>query len=106
MAEKKKMTVESASPASDKKKALETCLAQLDKKLQGTMSQLMAAALRRGESTAQAIQAIRAQNQDIQKERAVLLGAIGLPEDALDDKPACPLCGDTVWSGAQFLYFI
>ena len=30
-------------------------LAQLDKKLQGTMSQLMAAALRRGESTAQAI---------------------------------------------------
>ena len=41
-------------------------LAQLDKKLQGTMSQLMAAALRRGESTAQAIQAIRAQNQDIQ----------------------------------------
>ena len=34
-------------------------LAQLDKKLQGTMSQLMAAALRRGESTAQAIQAIR-----------------------------------------------
>ena len=44
-------------------------LAQLDKKLQGTMSQLMAAALRRGESTAQAIRAIRAQNQEIQKER-------------------------------------
>ena len=76
-------------------------LAQLDKKLQGTMSQLMAAALRRGESTAQAIQAIRAQNQDIQKERAVLLGAIGLPEDALDDKPACPLCGDTGWRGTE-----
>ena len=63
-------------------------LAQLDKKLQGTMSQLMAAALRRGESTAQAIRAIRAQNQEIQRERAVLLGAIGLPEDALDDRPA------------------
>ena len=76
-------------------------LAQLDKKLQGTMSQLMAAALRRGESTAQAIRAIRAQNQEIQRERAVLLGAIGLPEDALDDKPACPLCGDTGWRGAQ-----
>ena len=67
---------------------------------QATMER-MAAALRRGESTAQAIQAIRAQNQDIQKERAVLLGAIGLPEDALDDKPACPLCGDTGWRGAQ-----
>ena len=76
-------------------------LAQLDKKLQGTMSQLMAAALRRGESTAQAIRAIRAQNQEIQRERAVLLGALGLPEDALDDKPACPKCGDTGWRGAQ-----
>ena len=32
---------------------------------------------------------------------SVLLGAIGLPEDALDDRPACPLCGDTGWRGAQ-----
>ncbi len=31
MAEKKKSVIESAAPASDKKKALETCLAQLDK---------------------------------------------------------------------------
>ena len=31
MAEKKKSTVEAAAPAADKKKALETCLAQIDK---------------------------------------------------------------------------
>ena len=31
----------------------------------------------------------------------MLLGALGLPEDALDDKPACPKCGDTGWRGAQ-----
>ena len=29
------------------------------------------------------------------------MGALGLPEDALDDKPACPKCGDTGWRGAQ-----
>ena len=31
MAEKKKTTVETAAPAADKKKALDTCLAYLDK---------------------------------------------------------------------------
>jgi len=76
-------------------------LEKLDKRLQGTMSQLMAAALRRGEDPAAAIRAIREENLDLQRERAVLLGAMGLPEDALDDKPVCPLCGDTGWQGAK-----
>ncbi len=31
----------------------------------------------------------------------MLLGALGLPEDALDDKPACPKCGDTGWRGPR-----
>ena len=73
----------------------------LDRELQSTMSRLMATALRRGESPVKAIQAIREQNLDLQRERAVLLGGMGLAEDALDDKPACPLCGDTGWRGAQ-----
>lgn len=60
-----------------------------------------AAALRRGEDPAQAVRALREENLDLQRERAVLLGALGLPEDALDDKPACPLCGDTGWRGAK-----
>ena len=74
---------------------------QLDRQLQGTMAQLVAAALRRGESPAAAVRTIREHNLDIQKERAVLLGAMGLAEDALDDKPLCPLCGDTGWRGAR-----
>ena len=74
---------------------------QLDRQLQGTMSRLVAAALRRGEDPAQAVRALREENLDLQRERAVLLGALGLPEDALDDKPACPLCGDTGWRGAK-----
>ena len=65
------------------------------------MSRLVAAALRRGEDPAQAVRALREENLDLQRERAVLLGALGLPEDALDDKPACPLCGDTGWRGAK-----
>jgi len=76
-------------------------LARLDRELQGTMSQLVAAALRKGEDPAAAIRSIREKNLDLQKERAVLLGAIGLPEDALDDKPACPACKDTGWQGTS-----
>ena len=81
--------------------AREPRLAQLDRQMRSTMTQLAAAALRRGESAGDAVRSIRDQNLDIQRERAVLLGAMGLPEDALDDKPACPKCGDTGWRGAQ-----
>lgn len=81
--------------------AQEPRLARLDRQMRGTMAELAAAALRRGDGAAEVIRAIRTKNLDIQQERAVLLGGMGLPEDALDDKPACPLCGDTGWQGAQ-----
>lgn len=76
-------------------------LQQLDKRLQATMAQLVAATLRQGGDPVRAVQEVREKNLDLQQERAVLLGALGLPPDALDDKPACPLCGDTGWRGAQ-----
>ncbi len=76
-------------------------LAQLDRRLQATMAQLVAAALRQGDDPARAVRAVREENLELQRERAVLLGAIGLPEDALDDRPVCPQCGDTGWKGAQ-----
>lgn len=81
--------------------AREPRLAKLDRQLQGTMAQLVAASLRKGEDAGAAVRAIRDKNLDIQQERAVLLGAMGLPEDVLDPKPACPLCNDTGWRGAQ-----
>ena len=81
--------------------AKEPRLERLDKQLQGTMSQLVAAALRQGEDPAKAVRDIKERNLDLQRERAVLLGAMGLPEDALDDKPECPLCRDTGWQGAK-----
>ncbi len=76
-------------------------LAQLDRQLQGTMAQLVAATLRQGGNPAQAVRTVKEKNLDLQQERAVLLGAMGLPADALEDKPACSLCGDTGWRGAQ-----
>ncbi len=76
-------------------------LAALDRQLQGTMSQLVSATLRRGEDPSRAVREIRERNLDLQRERAVLLGALGLPEDALDETPACPLCGDSGWRGAK-----
>ena len=76
-------------------------LAQLDRELQGTMAQLVAVSLRKGENAGQAVRDLRDKNLDIQRERAVLLGALGLPEDALDDKPSCAKCGDTGWQGAK-----
>lgn len=76
-------------------------LLQLDKRLQATMAQLVAATLRQGGDPVRAVKEVREKNLDLQQERAVLLGSLGLPPDALDDKPACPLCGDTGWRGAQ-----
>ena len=81
--------------------AKEPRLTQLDRQLQRTMAELASASLRQGGDMRQTLQAVRDKNLEIQQERAVLLGALGLPEDALDDKPACPKCGDTGWRGAQ-----
>ena len=37
----------------------------------------------------------REENLGLQEEKRRLLAQMGLPEDALEEKPACPLCGDT-----------
>ena len=76
-------------------------LEQLDRQLQGTMAQLMATALRRGESTRDAVQAIKQDNLAIQAEREKLLSELGLAPGALEDAPLCPHCGDSGWKGVQ-----
>ena len=101
LAEEKRRREEEQEALRRRVYAREPRLAQLDRQLQGTMAELVSAALRRGESAREAVQAVREKNLDLQQQRAVLLGAMGLPEDVLDSKPACPLCGDTGWRGAQ-----
>ena len=76
-------------------------LSEIDRQLRGTMTELFAASLRRGEGGAPTVEEVRRKNLALQQERAELLARMDLAEDALDDKPACPLCGDTGWRGAQ-----
>ena len=70
-------------------------LREIDAELRSTMSRIIAGALRRGTDPRAAIQVLRDENLSLQAERRALLRAMGLPEDALDETPACPLCGDT-----------
>ena len=75
-------------------------VAEIDRELKGTIYQIIAASLREGRDPAPSIKVIRDKNLDLQAEKARLLTDHGWPADALDDKPACPKCGDTGWVGA------
>lgn len=76
-------------------------LAEIDRQLRGTISQIIAASLRSGGDPAPAIQAVREQNLALQAERAAVLEENGYPAGALDDLPACPKCRDSGWVGAS-----
>lgn len=76
-------------------------LAQIDRELRTTMTGVVTAALRRGEDPAPALAELRVRNLDLQDERNLLLGAMGLAPSDLDDTPACPVCGDSGWKGAR-----
>ena len=75
-------------------------VAEIDRELRRTIVDIIAASLRSGSDPVPAIGVIRDQNLSLQSERAQLLLDHGYPADALDDKPACPKCGDSGWRGA------
>lgn len=72
-------------------------LREIDGELRATMSRILASALRGGADPRAAVEALKKQNLGLQEERRLLLEGLGLPEDCLDERPACPLCGDTGW---------
>ena len=76
-------------------------IAEIDAALRETMSKLISSALRRGTDPRPAIEALKEENLALQRERAELLVARGYPADYLEDKPNCPLCGDTGWRGSE-----
>ena len=76
-------------------------IAEIDTALRETMSKLISSALRRGTDPRPAIEALKEENLALQRERAELLVAHGYPADYLEDKPNCPLCGDTGWRGSE-----
>ena len=75
-------------------------LAQIDRELRATVAAAATAALRQGVDPAPALAALKEQNLDLQDERNVLLGSMGLVPSELEDTPACVDCGDTGWLGA------
>ena len=74
-------------------------LRQIDTELRSTMSRIIAGALRRGTDPRPAVNTLRDENLSLQREKRELLAAMNLPEDALDQTPACALCGDTGYRG-------
>ena len=74
-------------------------LREIDMELRSTMSRIIAGALRRGTDPRPAVNRLRDENLSLQQEKRELLAAMNLPEDALDAKPACALCGDSGYRG-------
>ena len=74
-------------------------LREIDMELRSTMSRIIAGALRRGTDPRPAVNRLRDENLSLQQEKRQLLADMNLPEDALDAKPACALCGDSGYRG-------
>ena len=70
-------------------------LRQIEGELHSTMSRIISGALRRGTDPRPAIAALRDENLSLQAEKRELLERMGLPENCLEETPACSLCGDT-----------
>ena len=76
-------------------------LREIDRELRATMSRIITGALRRGTDPRPAVERLRDENLSLQEEKRTLLAQMGLPADALEEKPACALCGDTGYRGGE-----
>ena len=81
--------------------AREPRLREIDQALRDTVSQVIAAALRRGEDPLPAVKKARDENLELQRQRAELLVGMGYPMDYLEEKPRCDKCGDTGYCGSR-----
>lgn len=74
---------------------------EIDRELSHTMAKIIASCLRRGTDPRPAIAALQEENLRLQGERAQLLAQLGFPADYMEEKPACPRCGDTGFLGSE-----
>jgi len=74
-------------------------LREVDRELRSTMSRIISGALRRDTDPIPVIDRLRDENMSLQQEKRELLASLNLPEDALEEQPACPLCDDTGYRG-------
>ena len=70
-------------------------LREIERELRAAMGRLVTVTFRRGTDPAEEVERLRVENLRLQRERRGPLGGGGLPEDCLEERPACPLCGDT-----------
>ena len=70
-------------------------LREIDGELRASVSHIVSAAFHKGEDPRLALEGLRRENLSLQRERRELLVQMGLPEDCLEEKPACPLCQDS-----------
>lgn len=75
-------------------------LAEIDRELRVSMSQLMANIMRSGDDAAERIAQVREKNLALQREREWILEA-EFEEGYLDDSPICAKCGGSGYTGAQ-----
>ena len=76
-------------------------LREIESQLRSTMSRIITSALRHGTDPRSAVAVLRDENLSLQTEKRELLKKMGLPEDALEEAPACALCGDTGYRGGR-----
>lgn len=70
-------------------------LLEISRELSGTATRVLQTALRTGKDPTVAIQALKEQNQQLQRERSELLRQMGLPVDYLNGSYLCAKCNDT-----------
>ena len=70
-------------------------LREIERELRSTMGRLVSVTFRRGTDPGEEVARLRVENLRLQQERQTLLEQLHLPEDCLEEKPACPLCGGT-----------
>jgi len=76
-------------------------LREIDRELRSTTGRIISSALRHGTDPLPAVEVLREENLALQEEKRMLLAQMGLPEDCLEESPACPGCGDTGYRGGQ-----
>ncbi len=76
-------------------------LREIDGELRSTMSRIISGALRHGQIPGRRWRCCGMRNLSLQTEKRELLKKMGLPEDALEETPACALCGDTGYRGGR-----
>lgn len=76
-------------------------LREIDRELRSVMGRLVAVTFQRGVDPAAEVARLREENLRLQQERRALLERLGLTADCLEERPACPLCGDTGYRNSR-----